>query len=42
MLSARGHEAEIDKGLQLGADAYMRKPFGTREFLQTAARLLTA
>ena len=40
ILSARGHDAEIEKGLQLGADAYMRKPFGTRELLDTVARLL--
>ena len=42
MLSARGREAEIEKGLQLGADAYLRKPFGTRELLDTIARLLAA
>jgi two-component system alkaline phosphatase synthesis response regulator PhoP len=42
ILSARGHDAEIEKGLQLGADAYMRKPFGTRELLDTVARLLKA
>ena len=39
-LSARGLDAEVAKGLQLGADAYLRKPFGTREFLQTVERLL--
>ncbi len=40
ILSARGHEAEIEKALKLGADAYLRKPFGTHEFLHTVARLL--
>lgn len=40
MLSARGRDAEIQSGLQLGADAYMTKPFGTREFMHTVARLL--
>jgi DNA-binding response OmpR family regulator len=40
ILSAHGHEAEINKGLRLGADAYLRKPFGTRDFLDTIAHLL--
>ena len=40
ILSARGLDAEVAKGLQLGADAYLRKPVGTREFLQTVARVL--
>jgi two-component system alkaline phosphatase synthesis response regulator PhoP len=40
MLSARGRDTEIDAGLKLGADAYMTKPFGTREFLATIAHLL--
>ena len=40
ILSARGGDIEMEKGMQLGADACMRKPFGTREFLDTVARLL--
>lgn len=40
MLSARGRDTEIRAGLQLGADAYMTKPFSTRDFLETVARLL--
>lgn len=33
MLSAKGREVEITKGLALGADAYVTKPFSTRELL---------
>jgi DNA-binding response OmpR family regulator len=40
ILSARGRHSEIEAGLKGGADAYMTKPFGTREFLATVARLL--
>lgn len=40
MLSARGRDTEIRAGLQLGADAYITKPFSTRDFLETVARLL--
>lgn len=40
ILSARGLDTEVAKDLQLGADAYLRKPFGTREFLDTVRRLL--
>jgi DNA-binding response OmpR family regulator len=42
LLSARGRDSEIDAGLRLGADAYMTKPFGTREFLDTVAQLLAS
>ncbi len=41
LLSARGRDTEIHAGLELGADAYMTKPFSTRDFLETVARLLT-
>ena len=40
MLSARGRASEFDEGLQQGADAYITKPFGTRELLDGIARLL--
>ncbi len=40
MLTARGRESEMDKGLAAGADAYMTKPFATRELLDAVARLL--
>lgn len=40
MLSAKGREAEVSKGLSLGADLYMTKPFSTRELLDTIRGLL--
>ncbi len=39
MLTAKGREAEITKGLALGANAYITKPFSTRELL-TAVRAI--
>ena len=42
MLTAKGREAEIAKGLALGADLYITKPFATRELLADVARLLEA
>jgi len=35
MLSARGREAEVSKGLSLGADLYVTKPFATDELVAT-------
>ena len=35
MLTAKGRETEVAKGLALGADAYITKPFATRELLDT-------
>lgn len=40
MLTAKGRETEVTKGLALGADAYITKPFATRELLETVRRLL--
>ena len=40
MLSAKGREAEVNKGLSLGADAYVTKPFSNRELIATVAGLL--
>jgi DNA-binding response OmpR family regulator len=42
MLTAKGREAEQKKGLQLGADAYMPKPFSTHELIANVRRLLGA
>ncbi len=41
MLSAKGRDLDIAKGLALGADAYISKPFSTRE-LQERIRALLA
>jgi len=40
MLSAKGRDTEVAKGLALGADAYVTKPFGTRELVSTVRSLL--
>jgi two-component system, OmpR family, alkaline phosphatase synthesis response regulator PhoP len=40
MLSAKGREAEVSKGLSLGADAYVTKPFSNRELIAKVAALL--
>jgi DNA-binding response OmpR family regulator len=40
MLSAKGCDVEIAKGLEVGADAYMTKPFATRELLAKVRELL--
>lgn len=40
MLSAKGRDAEVNKGLSLGADLYVTKPFSTRELMAHIAALL--
>jgi DNA-binding response OmpR family regulator len=40
MLTAKGQEEEIVRGLELGADDYMTKPFGIRELLARCTRLV--
>ena len=42
MLSAKGRDSEVAKGLALGADAYITKPFATRELLATVEALATS
>lgn len=37
MLSARGRAVEVQKGLALGADAYVTKPFAIADLLATVA-----
>ena len=40
MLTARGRDTEMQKGIAAGADVYMTKPFATKELLEVVARLL--
>ena len=41
MLSAKGRDIEISKGLALGADTYITKPFSTRALIEQVKRLLS-
>src|SRR5262245_12461868 len=40
MLTAKGRDVERDKGLALGADDYITKPFSTREVVDRVKHLL--
>jgi DNA-binding response OmpR family regulator len=40
MLSAKGRDVEVAKGLDLGADAYVTKPFSTRELAAKVREML--
>lgn len=40
MLTAKGRETDVAKGMALGADAYMTKPFSTKELVQKVRELL--
>lgn len=41
MLTAKGRDTEVAKGLALGADAYMTKPFSTRELVDKVRSMLS-
>jgi DNA-binding response OmpR family regulator len=40
MLSAKGRDIEVSKGIAVGADAYVTKPFSTRELIAKVGELL--
>ena len=42
MLTAKGRETELKKGLEVGADAYVTKPFSTKDLVAEIRRLLEA
>lgn len=40
MLTAKGRETEVAKGMALGADAYVTKPFSTKDLVIQVTELL--
>jgi len=40
MLTAKGRDTDVAKGLGMGADAYMTKPFSTKELVQKVREML--
>jgi two-component system alkaline phosphatase synthesis response regulator PhoP len=40
MLTAKGRDTDIARGMAMGADAYMTKPFSTQELVQKVRELL--
>ncbi len=41
MLTAKGRDTDMTKGLALGADDYMTKPFSTHDLVQKVADMLS-
>jgi DNA-binding response OmpR family regulator len=41
MLTAKGRDVEVAKGLALGADTYIIKPFSTKELMAEVNRMLS-
>ena len=41
MLSAKGGQADVQKGLEAGADLYITKPFSNRELLDKISAVLS-
>jgi DNA-binding response OmpR family regulator len=42
ILTAKGRDTDVAKGLALGADDYITKPFSTKELVQKVRELLAA
>lgn len=42
MLTAKGREVEREKGLALGADLYITKPFSTRDVVRRVREMLSS
>ncbi len=42
MLTAKGRDTDIAKGLAMGADAYVTKPFSTKDLVQKVRELLAS
>jgi DNA-binding response OmpR family regulator len=42
MLSAKGGQAEVQKGMEAGADLYITKPFANREVMDKIGQLLAS
>jgi DNA-binding response OmpR family regulator len=40
MLTAKGRDTDVAKGLALGADAYLTKPFSTKELAERVRQML--
>lgn len=40
MLTAKGRDTEVQKGMALGADAYLTKPFATKDLVAKVKELL--
>jgi two-component system, OmpR family, alkaline phosphatase synthesis response regulator PhoP len=40
MLSAKGRDVEVTKGMAMGADAYVTKPFSTKDLVAKVQELL--
>ena len=40
MLTAKGREIDAEKGLALGADAYVTKPFATKDLVARVKAML--